>query len=217
MKKIVLSVTAAVALSSFAIAGGDIAPVMPADNWSGFYVGVQMGGIAGNADVSIPSYPSSFGLDPDGVAGGIYAGYNWLLDNDWLIGIEVSGNFISSDDEGLSGNGTERYRLEQNWDAAILLRIGKVIDDTWMPYITGGAAWTELEASYPGTTRGSSKDTISGWTLGAGIEVKLSTNIHARIEYRHSDYGTAHFSNGGVVSNVDYKDDRIMFGISYRF
>ena len=43
MKKIVLSMVAAAAVSSVAMAGGDIAPVAPApmDSWSGFYMGLQ--------------------------------------------------------------------------------------------------------------------------------------------------------------------------------
>ncbi|ADV46928.1 outer membrane protein [Nitratifractor salsuginis] len=220
MRRVIFSLTTAVALSSFAMAGGDIVPVAPApaDSWSGFYVGLQAGGIWGNADVNIPAYPSNFSLDPDGFGGGVYAGYNWLLENDFLIGLEVAGNFISADDEGLSGGmGGEKYKVEQNWDAAILLRIGKVIDDTWMPYVTGGVAWTELETSYiPDGGWGSKKDTVNGWTIGAGVEMKLTTNIHARIEYRYTDYDTAQFVHAGP-SNVDYNDNRVMVGISYRF
>jgi outer membrane immunogenic protein len=203
------------------MAGGDIVPVAPApmDSWSGFYVGIQAGGIWGNADVDIPAYPSSFSLDPDGFVGGFYAGYNWLLDNNLLIGVEVEGNIISADDEGLSGGGGgETYKVEQNWDIALLARLGMVIDDTYMPYILGGAAWTQLETSYnpaaPGV--GSSKDTVNGWTIGAGLEMKLTENLHARVQYRYTDYDTGNFMHLGP-SSVDYDDHRVTVGISYRF
>ncbi|AKF25266.1 hypothetical protein YH65_07580 [Sulfurovum lithotrophicum] len=220
MKKFSLSLATILAMSTFSMAGGDIAPVEPVvevvDTWSGPYAGIQAGGVFGDADVSIPAYPSNFSLDPSGFAGGLYMGYNWLLEDNLLLGVEGVYNWMSADDDGLSGgSGGERYKVEQNWDAALLLRAGKVMGDM-MPYITGGVAWTELETTYIPDNWGGRTDTVTGWTIGAGIEKKINENLHARIQYRYTNYNTADFFHAGP-SHVDYDSSNLMLGVSYRF
>jgi len=221
MKKIVVSAIASICIGGVATAGGDFVPVVPVpivDSWSGFYAGLQAGGVGGSADVSIPDYSSTFSVDPSGFAGGLYAGYNWLLSSNFLLGVEIEANYISADDEGFSGGTTEeKYKVEQNWDAALVARIGYVIDDQYMPYLLGGVAWTELETSYiPDGGWGKKSDTVTGWTVGAGVEMKIDENLHVRIQYRYTDYQTADFVHWGP-SHVDYKDHRVMIGVSYRF
>ncbi len=209
MKRTILSVATAVAISSTAVvAGGDIAPVAPApaDSWSGFYIGAQAGYIWGDADTGIGSY------NVDGFAGGLYAGYNWLLQDGFLVGIEADGNWMSGDDKLTVGSisGT----IEQKWESSLRLRVGKVIDDTWMPYVTGGVAWTKLD--YDFGTGGSGSDTYTGWTVGGGIEYKLTENVHAKLEYRYADYGDKSIPVAGV-GKIDYTSHQVYLGVSYKF
>jgi outer membrane immunogenic protein len=105
MKKIVLSLTAAAALSGFAMAGGDIVPApAPLYDWSGFYVGATFGE-AWNADVTLRDVDGydggggtgDFSYDVDGIMGGLYAGYNWQNGN-FVFGLEGEGGFIDLDD-----------------------------------------------------------------------------------------------------------------------
>ena len=59
----------------------------PSYNWTGFYIGGNVGYGWGNADTffnPLPSAvafvnlaPTTLGLDPQGVVGGVQAGYNW--------------------------------------------------------------------------------------------------------------------------------------------
>ena len=232
MKKIVLSLTAAAALSSFAMAGGDIVPVAPAlaDSWSGFYVGLQAGGNWGDADVDMDRAGTkvfSKSLDPDGWNGGIYAGYNWLLTDNWLVGVEGDWSYVDADDKAgvlrFGVNLGDTYKVEQDWDASLRLRAGKVIDDTWMPYVTGGVAWAKVKGTYDFVGVGSDSDsqTMTGWTIGAGIEMKIDENWHARIQYRYTDYGDDDFTHniGGTdyKANIDYNTHMVQVGISYRF
>lgn len=72
----------AVALMSGPVLGADIARpvykapvVIPAYNWTGFYVGVHGGYGAGNADVSSAGFARS--ADIDGWFGGGQIGLNW--------------------------------------------------------------------------------------------------------------------------------------------
>ncbi|NPA28423.1 MAG: porin family protein [Epsilonproteobacteria bacterium] len=240
MKKL-LSIAAATALIfSFANAGGKIVeeaytPPVPVPTWTGPYIGLKIGYIKGDGDINLKSTninttfsPNSFTLKPDGVDGGLYAGYNWESPSGWLFGIEGDFDLMSADEKksitqtdypaGIAAGGirnTNEYKLKQKWDASLRLRVGKVIDDKWMPYITGGITWARLEATYNGNK---DSKTATGWTLGAGVEVKFTNNLFGRIQYRYSDYEKEDFSHGnGITSTVDYKSHSIVAGIHYKF
>ena len=222
MKRVALSLAAMMAISSSAMAGGDIVPVapVPMDSWSGFYVGAEAGYIWGDADTRFDG-EETISQDVDGFAGGLYAGYNWLLDNNVLIGVEGDINWVNADDKK-SGDAWE-VSFEENWEASLRLRLGMVIDDTWMPYITGGIAWADVDARYReigDNTWQSASETMTGWTIGAGVEYKITENFHAKLEYRYADYGD--FSNSwdnDIVpdTKTDFKSSKVYLGVSYRF
>ena len=226
MKKITLSAIVAVGLSCMTMAGGDIAPVSPApaDSWSGFYVGLQAGGIWGDADVDYDDEGTArhtHGLNVDGFAGGLYGGYNWLLENNWLVGVEGEWNYIDADDSGAIDNApTFSTKVEQKWDASLRARVGKVMGD-YLPYLTGGVAWGNFDLkayANDGSASYSKSMALTGWTIGVGLEMKLSENIHARIQYRYTDYGdkTKNISSG-FDGKLNYNAHMVMVGISYRF
>jgi len=234
MKKVLLSVTVAVGLSGAAMAGGDLAPVpvAPADSWSGFYVGAQAGYIWGDADVDTSNQvkPNHFSLHPDGGMGGFFAGYNWKMSNDWLFGLEIGGNWMSNEDDPMiavtvvGGSTPVDYHIKQDWEASVVGRVGKVADDTYLPYILAGISWTQLKAKYSGdgTLIPSSweqweSDTVAGFTVGVGLEYKISQNFHTRIEYRHNNYQKAHFRHADLESSTDYNSDVVTAGFVYKF
>ncbi|MDD2399145.1 MAG: porin family protein [Sulfurovum sp.] len=241
MKKFNFSVAVLGMMASgvFAMAGGDIAPVEPAvevempavDSWSGPYIGLQAGYNWGNADTSAywadPEEDERVftlnGFNVDGFTGGIFAGYNWKLDNDFLIGVEGEYNFVSADDTIIvEDDGEWGAKVEQEWDASLRLRAGKVMGD-YMPYITGGIAWAGMKAD--GWTEWGSEDhyddTLTGWTIGAGLEKKINENLHARIQYRYTDYGDDTWeldpSNDPDTGKIEYNAHLLMVGLSYRF
>jgi len=233
-------------------AGGDIAPVTPApmDNWSGFYVGIQGGYLWGDPDIVIsrdnddPDHPDTYhrthdvsDTDVDGFAGGIYAGYNWLLENDWLIGVEGEWNYVSADGTGDlidrhsndPGGKDGTGKTEQDWDASLRLKVGMVMGD-YLPYITGGVAWAKMDMTaydIDGNEFAHNDTTLTGWTIGAGIEMKISENLHARIQYRYTDYGDDSVDMGSIPdtdnelhnyqADIDYNAHMVMIGLSYRF
>ncbi|WP_457606169.1 outer membrane protein [Nitratifractor sp.] len=229
MKKVLMSVAAAAAISSLAMAGGDIAPVAPApvDNWSGFYIGAQAGYNWGDADVkgtgAYQGYTAD-SIDVDGGVAGIYAGYNWLLDNGFLFGIEGEWNYVDGDGSGTfvdntGANTAYSAKVSQDWDASLRLRAGMVVNDNYLFYVTGGAAWAKvgLDVYNGGTKIASDSQTMAGWTIGAGIEMVLTENLHARLQYRYTDYGSDHFSDQRYTGKVDYNAHMVTLGLSYRF
>jgi len=229
MKKMILSISAVIALSGFAMGGGDITPVIPTDSWSGFYVGTQLGGSWGDADMSdqfVVGPPQKYFShpNPNGFLGGLYLGYNWRFDNGWLVGLEGSYNWSDAKDQAVDtdeqGNVQSDmiFEIQQKWEAAILARVGKIIDESYMPYLLGGATWTRLHAigHYWGDDY-ADNDTVSGWTVGVGIEFKLTENLHARMQYRYNNYRDAEFDISGLPTSVDYNAHMLQVGFSYRF
>ena len=235
MKKLFLSTIAVLSLMSLANAGGKLVepphvPPIAIDNWSGPYLGIQIGGVSSKTDVSIASFGYKGDYKLSGFSAGIFAGYNILSASDILFGVEGDINYISADKTKtvyrrisnftFLNTGTNiNYKLRQYWDASLRVRLGKVINDKYLPYITGGVAWTKVGASYPGTAYNKAKKkTMTGWTAGAGVEVKINKNINARIQYRYSDYGDATFTHGTVESKIkNFKTHSIRAGISYSF
>lgn len=150
-------------LTSAAKAADMVAPV--ADDWTGFYVGVQ-GGYAWshlNGDVSIPDSSNinnearglaedvlSDGIDASSFLGGATVGANYQV-NSWVIGVEGDLSFLGLDEErsdsavdGKKATGTDH--LEGDVFATMRLRAGWVAGNTLL-YVTGGMAYTDAEVS----------------------------------------------------------------------
>ncbi|WP_456432034.1 outer membrane protein [Nitratifractor sp.] len=250
MRRLAYSAIAVAIVCSGVQAGGADVPVS-VDEWSGLYAGVQVGGLWGNGDIDFED-GYAHDIEPDGYSAGFFAGYNRLLDNGFLIGFEAEVNMVDADDSGVfyelqqpyavavgpkptsvrmqAGNyqvvPTVRMNLSEDWDASLRLRIGYAMRD-WMPYLTGGIAWVRMniEAVRPddGYKYFDQDETLTGWTLGAGLEWKVNTNLHLRVQYRYTDYGstnfTAHDSQSGfpIDGKLNYHSHMVTIGFSYRF
>ena len=232
MKKFSLSVATVLAMGAFAVAGGDIEPVVEpvvvevADAWAGPYVGIQAGYSWGDAESNAYEEYYLEPLNVDGFIGGAYVGYNWLLDNNIVVGVEGEWNYVSADDEGvvIQPTGYSYYggKIEQDWDAALRLNVGVVKGD-YLPYVTAGAAWAKVNVKgyENGTEVTSDSRTLSGWTIGAGIAKKIDENIVARIQYRYTDYGDDSWIQDsydtGTDEHLNYNTNALTVGVSYRF
>src|ERR1700684_369563 len=60
------------------------APV--AYNYSGFYLGANLGGTFDGENIATPL--GNFSTDPSGVLGGFQSGYNLMFSANWLVGVE---------------------------------------------------------------------------------------------------------------------------------
>src|SRR5690242_9073270 len=53
-------------------------------DWSGIYVGGNIGGTWGRTNVQIPAYPANFNISSSSFSGGGQIGANWQT-SDWLL------------------------------------------------------------------------------------------------------------------------------------
>jgi outer membrane immunogenic protein len=190
--------------------------------------------------------PSSIGLDSATGRGGGYLGYNWEIAQSWLVGLEgdIAWADKSKSNAGFPGlcfpgTGTpctslDTITVKEGWDASIRGRVGFLVAPTWLVYATGGAAWQQVSIdascngsnvnnSYCGIVITKSSSTVrSGWTVGAGVEVMLSSNWVARAEYRYADFGSIGFTfppapSTGFTSTVSLKTNTALLGFGYKF
>ncbi|MER9920119.1 MULTISPECIES: outer membrane protein [unclassified Mesorhizobium] len=220
MKKLLLGLSLSLLASSAYAADAIVAEAAPVFSWTGGYVGLQAGYAWGNGNIDEIGGPGFVDTDPDGFLGGVYAGYNYQMSNNIVIGAELDVVYANVDGSGQvfsapgipipGGIATE----ELNWSAAARLRLGYAVD-RFLPYIAGGVAFGDVDISNNGGGP-SFGDTLTGWTIGVGLDYAMTDNLLLRGEYRYTDFGTESF--GGLVNaDVDLKTNEVRFGIAYKF
>lgn len=211
--------------------------VDPAYNWSGFYVGVEGGGVWGRSqhyrdDAQTPianGIPQTGGINTDGgLVGGTF-GYNYQFSSNVVIGFETDGAWVSN--KGTAnfaapfGPPTNTAQTSQSWLYTARGRLGYAWN-RWMVFATGGVAVTDEGAQICNVALGcaSQSKTVSGWTAGGGVEYAFAGNWSARLEYLHNDFGSQHFDRAPIgaggffyARDVTLTNDLVTFGVNYKF
>ena len=180
------------------------APVMvaPVFTWTGPYVGISGGYGWGDTD--------RFGVE--GALLGVTAGYNWQM-NQVVFGVEGDISWSDINGSGPCGAGT-RCTVNNNWLGTARGRLGWAAGQ-FMPYVTGGLAFGDIEARRIGF--GSSSSTEVGYALGAGVEAALWGPVSAKIEYLFVDLGRGGNVPGPGAQANDFQTNIIRAGLNYRF
>jgi outer membrane immunogenic protein len=226
----------------------DVIDTVPVADWTGFYAGVHAGYGWGSfdydarlAEIVEGDVVDTVGLghdgDADGFFAGVQAGFNWQMDA-LVLGIEgdVSKSWIDSDDNGgfISGPnltpGSVHTETDLDWFGTLRLRAGFLATDGMLIYATGGLAWGNVDSHVrvdlddDGFTdvSGGDSDTRMGWTLGGGLEYKVSEAVSVKAEYLYVDLGDdnvwkADFDGGTVKADNDVSFHTIRAGLNFHF
>src|SRR5438477_6976223 len=156
------------ALSAWAgpepISGGkemkQVAPAPPAEcNWTGFYIGLNVGGQFGHAeDKDLDGYNDfriyssvdrPWGYDESGVIAGGQVGYNFQWN--WLVlGVEAEGGYMNLEGRGVSQfdasfEGSDTHgKTDSDFFTTIRGRLGFTFGH-WLFYATGGGIGVNYE------------------------------------------------------------------------
>jgi outer membrane immunogenic protein len=226
MRRLVVALLATSAFT-FAAQAADMAVKAPVKappvqmyNWTGCYIGGNVGGIWGRSNVNIPAYPANFNINTSSIVGGGQVGCNYQVEQ-FVFGVEGDWDGMNLKGDALTGATlSERYSVKWNWEASARGRLGYAVAGTpWLLYATGGATWAHLSNAnfIPGpVTTTALSGTHNGWTLGGGVEYQLTPNWIAGIEYRYSAYQTKRYNYLGPV-DVNLKTNAVMGRISYLF
>ena len=179
-------------------------------HWTGFYVGINGGGAWGNSQWD--------GLNKFDVSGGMIGG---TIGYNWQVGQIVVGAEGDIDWSGVKGNTGvlcgASCETRNKWLATIRGRLGYAFD-RFLPYITAGLAAGDINATRPGFPGGSSSN--AGWTVGAGLEFGIASNVSIKAEYLYVDLGDFNCGfNCGLVANDNVSYDANVFrgGLNIRF
>jgi outer membrane immunogenic protein len=96
---------------------------------------------------------------------------------------------------------------------------------TYAPTPTAAAAAANPAGTFAPFFNASSVDsTLTGWTVGGGVEWGLSRSVSIGAEYRHSDYGRPGYAFGsgfvGATAEtpaIGFTDDEVLAKVNFRF
>ncbi|AMN41370.1 outer membrane protein [Rhodoplanes sp. Z2-YC6860] len=179
---------------------------MPAVDWSGFYIGGNVGYGVGHdrleltrlkpnpaAPTSVTSLPQS----PNGITGGGQAGYRFQ--RGWfVIGAEADFQWSGQRDAScLSCVFFVQYDEKREWFGTVR-GVAGVAQGISLWYLTGGYAYGRfaIDKTTPASDPINASITAQkgGWTAGAGVETRLgASNWSARLEYLYMDLGDVTF------------------------
>jgi outer membrane immunogenic protein len=220
MYKRLLVIAAAAALAGTPVFAADLSaappmykapPMMTAPNWTGFYIGGDIGGAWSHSDSSWFALPSAatFGVnstggsnDGSGFLGGVHLGYNYQFAPAWVAGLE--GDWTWTHTRGsntqpwtafgttapIGGGAATTMSSTADWLASVRGRFGYLVTPTVLAYATGGAAWGRVHDSATASDPGlgylaatSFGTTADGWVVGGGLEWAMTRNWSVRGEY----------------------------------
>lgn len=206
MKKLVLSafivLGASTAQAADVIAEHSALPIAPAYAWSGGYLGVQGGGAWASGEFS--GFGISSSEEANGGVFGAFAGYNYQLDNNVVLGIEGDLEYNWNEQEIFGA------QFGTDWAGSVRGRLGYALDRALI-YATAGWAATQGYVDFPGL--GKTEAGFNGYTVGAGVDYAFTDTMFGRVEYRYSDYGDSDL--GGVNVAVDQHALKVGLGIKF--
>jgi outer membrane immunogenic protein len=224
----------------------EVAPAPPPEcNWTGFYIGINVGGQWGHSEDEDFDYnfgvpngfdgPKSWGYDESGVIAGGQVGYNFQWN--WLVlGIEGDLGYMD-----LNGRGVEPGspgddtigKTSSDFFTSARGRIGLAFGH-WLFYGTGGWIGVNYETRIiddcdvapcgPDRVDAGKTEFNSGWTGGGGIEYMLSCHWTIRGEYlryelddQSFDTTTINFHNSANFKGKGTEGNIFRAALNYKF
>jgi outer membrane immunogenic protein len=206
------------------VAAPSVSGACAAARFSGFYAGVNAGGVQHASkwtDVDYDWWGGSMSHKETGGTAGVQVGYNYTFCNA-LIGAEADLNWSGTNAKTGYDSGYVTIAKKMEAFGTARLRAGAVFDQSLF-YLTGGLAWAKT--AYSWTETGDPSDSWKnigssrvGWVAGAGIEYALTDRISVKAEALYMDLGKDTVRNdNGYRMEVATKATVGRIGLNYRF
>ena len=222
-------------------------PVAAGYDWTGFYVGGHIGLATGNSPWTLA--PISGGAPAAGSFGlyqspnafkesgswfeGLQAGYNLMLKNRVVLGIEADGSFPPFPDPvtGTTIGGVSNFSspsfgagsFSENVLASGTVR-GRIgyAPGHWLFYATGGLAWSYNQQTLTQAATGNTEDRFLyrfGWAAGVGVETAIAPSWTVRGEYLWTGFPTVaeNFPVSGQRVSSGFTEQQFRLALNYRF
>jgi outer membrane immunogenic protein len=239
MKRILVLATLAVtALSSASVRAADLpqkpvykAPMAapgPVYNWTGCYIGANIGGAWGNINATDVTTGASVSPRNSGFAGGGQVGCDYQM-GQWVVGVRniIDGTSISNGAAISDGVIAGTVNSHLHWFDALTARAGFLVQPNILLYGQGGAAWTSWDVTafngagaQVGEISGGNR---TGWTAGVGAEWMFAPHWSVFLEYNFMGFGSRSATTtacvGGRCALISAKSDlqNALVGVNYKF
>ncbi len=210
------------------------APVAPLYNWSGFYIGGNLGYGFGGVSASDTAGSTFSSTTQQSFLGGGQVGANWEFGPGVVIGAEADFDWLPNTSNALTITNagppaaTATATINDRWLTLVDARLGYAWDRLLI-YGKGGWAFAGVNNSnlniggvpYAASASGSN----NGWTAGAGLEYAFWGTWSARVEYDfvRLNNGTlttpsapAPFT-GDTISSNNRQISLVTVGLNYKF
>jgi outer membrane immunogenic protein len=175
----------------------------------------------------------SNGSGPVGFIGGGQIGYNWQISPQTVFGVETDIQWVSrsgsrfgsavatNDPADVQSHYVGNVEIQNglSWFGTARGRAGYLITPQTLTYVTGGLAYGGVRSSVAATVSNdvyspsnhiptfaggaSDSSTRVGWTVGGGVEWKMSAAWSVKVEYLYYDLGRTTLAYGfPIVDNV---------------
>lgn len=195
-------------------------------NWTGLYYGGTVGGAFGNTDhyYDRQNGKNDHGqvwLDSSGMQFGLHAGYNHMLPNLMVIGIEAELGYLGIDHQRIVIKDDDVLRQTTGFYGTLRGRLGYAMG-RFLPYVTAGFAFVDVENAGGNPANANRFHTVSayrpGFAIGAGAEYAFTPSVVGRLEYLYID--TAGFTTRNLENEMMKFDNDfhlVRAGLSLRF
>ena len=216
-----------------------MAMATPTYDWSGFYLGGQIGyGWSRSTTGPIIAYDPfptvdftlpGIGINGSGLLGGIEAGYNWQSGH-MLFGFE--GDVSAAGIKGTYTDAVNNFSVDSTITSlsTLRVRIGLPIDRLLL-FASGGLAVAGVKGDLhdnfsgpPVTLNTSSSNMSVGWTIGGGAAVALGNRWTLKGEYLYTDLGSKTYNFAEplpgdplVTTTGKTTASIVRMGLDYRF
>jgi outer membrane immunogenic protein len=184
----------------------------PAYPWGGYYFGLYAGGAFGKSAHDAPLPTGNFNTSGAVVGGTI--GFNFLIGG-WVAGIEFDAGWANIRGGTATNCLGAECRTENSGLVTLRGRAGPAFGRV-LPYVTAGVAFGEIT---PTTAIGTGSADLTGYTVGAGVEVALTHEWFGKIEYLYVDLGS--YSCGAcaiaAADHVSFTANIVRAGLNYKF
>ena len=207
----------------------------PVYNWSGFYLGPNIGwgfgGLSGVSDTLGSTFAST---TQNSFVGGGQVGVNWEFWGGLVIGAEADFDWLPNTSNTITatapGGATASVNVNNRWLTLADARLGYAFDRI-LVYGKGGGAF--VGTSNSGVTIGGvpfgltgTSSSNTGWNVGGGLEWAFWGTWSARVEYDYVRMNTTSYTvsaaapapfAGDVISTNNRTYNLVTLGLNYKF
>lgn len=179
------------------------------DDWAGYYGGISIDAVKSTSQVGASTLHSY----KDKTANlGVYGGYNFVRDNGFVWGPEVSLTSISTE-----GTRNDVILGGSQFDGGFLLNPrlrGGFATERMFYYGIVGLSITDAMARPAGQ---SGTDVVIAPSIGLGAEYAMGGGWRTKIEAVHHKFDGPDFNFNGTTTSTDNKLTQITLGLSRKF